>query len=164
MFELAEKDEGFALPKLMIPAFTGELPEDTRPVSMGRAPEAANGSRLQASGDNPFAGLLAGEPAFAVDAYPGENLVYFPDTTAPGTWSVVGSLAGTEFFAGDFVGGDFSTLYVVNSTGNTLYGVNTTTAATTMIGTATTTGGTKLQRLNRHSGRNHVWFDDNLLC
>jgi subtilisin family serine protease len=141
MFELVEKDEGFELPTVMIPAFEGKLPEDSRPVSMGRAPEAANGSRLQASGDNPFAGLLAGEPAFAVDAYPGENLVYFPDTTAPSTWNIVGSLAGTEFFAGDFVGGDFSTLYVVNSTGNTLYGVNTTTAATTMIGTATPPAG-----------------------
>jgi len=148
MFELVEKDEGFELPTVAIPAFEGKLPEDNRPVSIGRAPEAANTSRLQSSGENPFKGLLAGAPAFAVDAYPGENLVYFPDTSAPGSWNVVGSLAGTEFFAGDFVGGDFDTLYVINSTGNTLYGVNTTTAATTLIGTATPPAGQSFSGLS----------------
>ncbi len=140
-FELVEKDEGFVLPTVMVPAFKGELPQDTRPVSMGRAPEAANLSAFSSSGDNPFAGLLAGEPAFAVDAYPGENLVHIPDTTAPGTWTIVGGVPGSEFFAGDFVGGDFSQLYVVNYTGNAMYSVNTTTAAATLIGTTTPPAG-----------------------
>jgi len=140
-FELVEKDEGFVLPKLMIPAFKGTLPEDTRPVSMGRAPEAANVSGLQSSEDNPFAGILAGEPAFAVDAYPGENLVYIPDTTAPGTWNVIGGVPGSEYFAGDFVGGDFTKLYVVNYTGNAMYWIDTTTAAATLIGTTTPPAG-----------------------
>jgi hypothetical protein len=108
---------------------------------MGRALEAANLSALSASGDNPFNGLLAGEPAFAVDAYPGENLVYIPDTTLPGTWTIVGGVPGTEFFAGDFVGGDFSHLYIVNYTGNSLYSVNTATAAYTLIGTTTPPAG-----------------------
>jgi len=141
MFELVEKDEGFVLPEVMVPAFKGELPQDSRPVSMGRALEAANLSALSASGDNPFNGLLAGEPAFAVDAYPGENLVYIPDTTLPGTWTIVGGVPGTEFFAGDFVGGDFSHLYIVNYTGNSLYSVNTATAAYTLIGTTTPPAG-----------------------
>jgi len=141
MFELVEKDEGFVLPKLMIPAFKGELPQDNRPVSMGLAPEAGNARAFGASGDNPFKGLLAGESAFAIDAYPGENLVYIPDTTLPGTWTIVGGVPGTEFFAGDFVGGDFSHLYVVNYTGNTLYSVDTGTAAQTLIGTTTPPSG-----------------------
>jgi hypothetical protein len=141
MFELVEKDEGFVLPKLMIPAFKGNLPEDTRATSMGRAPEAANVSALQSSADNPFAGLLAGEPAFAIDAYPGENLVYIPDTTLPGTWTIVGSLAGTSYFAGDFVGGDFSTLYVVSYDNNNLYAIDTGTAVQTQIGTTTPPAG-----------------------
>ena len=141
MFEIVEKDEGFVLPKVMVPAFKGELPEDTRPTSMGFAPDAGKASALTASGDNPFAGLLAGEPAFAVDAYPGENLVYIPDTTLPGTWTIVGGVPGTEYFAGDFVGGDFSHLYVVNYTGNTLFSVDTATAAATLIGTTTPPAG-----------------------
>lgn len=148
MFELVEKDEGFELPTVMIPAFEGKLPEDTRPVSMGRAPEAANLSALSASGDNPFKGILAGESAFAVDVYPGENLVYLPDTTLPGTWTLVGGVPGSEFFAGDFVGGDFSQLYVVNSTGNTLYSVDTATAAQTMIGTTTPPSGQSFSGLS----------------
>ncbi|HPR35155.1 MAG TPA: S8 family serine peptidase [Anaerolineaceae bacterium] len=147
MFELVEKDDGFELPTVMIPAFEGKLPEDTRPVSMGRAPELANAT-LKSAGDNPFKGILAGESAFAVDAYPGENLVYFPDTTLPGTWTIVGGVPGSEFFAGDFVGGDFSQLYVVNSTGNTLYSVDTATAAQTMIGTTTPPSGQSFSGLS----------------
>ena len=138
IIEISEKDEGY-LPPLHIPAFTGTLPEDTRPVSMGLAPEAAVVPALTSAGL--FNDLLAGEPAFAVDAYPGENLVYIPDTTVPGTWDIVGSLAGTSFFAGDFTGGDFSTLYVISYDNNNLYEVDTTTAVYTQIGTTTPPAG-----------------------
>jgi len=137
-FELAEKDDGFE-PPLSIPAFTGTLPKDTRPVSMGRAPEAAAVPALTSAGL--LNGLLAGEPAFAVDAYPGENLVHIPDTTVPGNWDIVGSVAGTTFFAGDFTGGDFSTLYVVSYDNNNLYAVDTATAAYSQIGTTTPPAG-----------------------
>ena len=133
-YELAEKQTGYTPTALSIPAFTGALPEDTRPVSMGRAPEAAAAPVLSANGL--FNGLLAGEPAFAVDLQ-GDNLVSIPNTTTPGTWSVVGSVAGSDYYSGDFVGGDFSTLYVINDTGNTLQALNTTTGAATLIGTAT---------------------------
>ena len=53
----------------------------------------------------------------------------------------MGSVAGTEFFAGDFINGDFSTLYVVDYGDNGLYAVDTTTAATTLIGTTSPPGG-----------------------
>ena len=132
MFELVEKDEGFMLPKLMIPAFKGVLPEDTRPVSIGRAPEAANRSTLQASGEDLFKGLLAGEPAFAVDLMT-DSLKFFPDTTLPGIWTTIGATM-TSLFAGDFLAGDFTTLYAISYDNNNLYTVNTATGAYTLVG------------------------------
>jgi uncharacterized membrane protein len=138
-FEIKEAGEGFIpmLKPISIPAFTGELPASKVPTSMFRAPNAP-----QLSGDAASLLLpLAGEPAFAMDIYPGENLVYIPDTTAPGTWNVIGNIAGSTFFAGDFVGGDFSTLYVLNYNDSTLYAVDTATAGVTAIGPATPNGG-----------------------
>ncbi|HWQ84977.1 MAG TPA: Ig-like domain-containing protein, partial [Anaerolineales bacterium] len=73
--------------------------------------------------------------------FPGENLVHIPDTTAPGNWDIIGSLAGTQFFAGDFTAGDFSTLYVADYGNNNLYAVDTATAAVTLIGPTTPPGG-----------------------
>jgi hypothetical protein len=139
MFELVEKDEGFELPTVIIPAFEGKLPEDNRPVSMGRAPEAANGSRLQASGDNPFAGLLAGEPAFAIDLST-DSLKYIPDTTLPGTWTDIGPTM-TSLFAADFLAGDFTTLYAISYDNNNLYTVDVSTGAYTLVGASTPPGG-----------------------
>jgi hypothetical protein len=132
MFELVEKDEGFVLPHLMIPAFKGELPEDTRPVSMGLAPDAGRAHAFGSSGDNPFKGILAGEPAFAVDLIT-DSLKFIPDTTIPGTWTDIGSTM-TSLFAGDFLAGDFSTLYAISYDNNNLYAVDTTTGASTLIG------------------------------
>ncbi|HUM48586.1 MAG TPA: S8 family serine peptidase [Anaerolineaceae bacterium] len=139
-FELVEKDEGFT--PLNIPAFTGELPEDNREVSLGRAPQAATNVSRSSSAKNDLGGILSTTPAFAMDVYPGENLVYIPDTTVPGTWEVVGSITGMSFFAGDFVGGDFDTMYVVNYDNNGLYAVDTATGAYTQIGTTTPPLGT----------------------
>ncbi len=132
MFELVEKDEGFVLPHLMIPAFKGELPEDTRPVSMGLAPDAGRAHAFGSSGDNPFKGILAGEPAFAVDLMT-DSLKFIPDTTIPGTWTDIGSTM-TSLFAGDFLAGDFTTLYAISYDNNNLYAVDTTTGASTLIG------------------------------
>jgi len=77
-----------------------------------------------------------------MDVYPGENLVYIPDTTIPGTWEVVGSISGLSFFAGDFVGGDFSTIYAANYDNNGLYAVDATDGTAILIGTMTPPGGT----------------------
>jgi subtilisin family serine protease len=139
-FELVEKDQGFT--PLNIPAFTGELPEDNREVSLGRAPEAATNVPRVSSAKNDLDGILSTAPAYAMDVYPGENLVYIPDTSIPGTWEVVGSISGLSFFAGDFVGGDFDTMYVVNYDNNGLYAVDTATGAYTQIGTTTPPLGT----------------------
>ena len=132
MFELVEKDSGF-VPPLSIPAFTEMLPEDTRTISMGKAPEAAKTVGLeQAPGS--LTDILAGAPAFAIDIYPGYNLVNIPDTDVPGVWNIVGSMGSHDFFAGDFVGGDFTTLYAVDYNTNGLYAINTATGAQTLIG------------------------------
>ena len=139
MFELVEKDDGF-VPPLSIPAFTDALPEDTRTISIGRAPEAAKGVGLQSAG-NGLPGTLAGSPAFAIDIYPGYNLVNIPDTEVPGVWNIIGSVGSYDFFAGDFVGGDFTTLYAVEYNTNGLYAINTATAAQTLIGPTTPPAG-----------------------
>ncbi|MEL7592041.1 MAG: S8 family serine peptidase [Anaerolineaceae bacterium] len=139
MFELVEKDDGFD-PPLSIPAFTEALPEDTRPVSMGRAPEAAKGVGLEKSGSG-LSGILAGSPAFAIDIYPGYNVVNIPDVTVPGVWNIIGGVGSNDFFAGDFVAGDFSTLYAVEYNTNGLYAINTATAAATLVGPTTPPAG-----------------------
>ena len=138
-FELVEKDEGFT--PLNIPAFTGELPKSNQTLSLGPAPKTTSGPIVRST-KNDLGGILSTAPAYAMDVYPGENLVYIPDTTVPGTWEVVGSITGMSFFAGDFVGGDFDTMYVVNYDNNGLYAVDTATGAYTQIGTTTPPLGT----------------------
>jgi Subtilisin-like serine proteases len=139
MFEIVEKDDGF-VPPLSIPAFTDAQPEDSRTISMGKAPEAAKGVGLEKSASG-LDGILAGAPAFAIDIYPGYNLVNIPDTDIPGVWNIVGSVGTYDFFAGDFVGGDFTTLYAVEYNTNGLYAINTATAAQTLIGPTTPPAG-----------------------
>jgi hypothetical protein len=134
-FELVEKEEGFT--PLTISAFTGELPEDNREVSLGRAPQAAANVPAASSAKNDLGGILSTAPAYAMDVYPGEDLVYIPDTSVPGTWEIIGPITGMTFFAGDFVGGDFDTMYAVNYDNNGLYAVDTATGAYTQIGTTT---------------------------
>ena len=133
MFELVEKDGGFVSP-LSIPAFTGKLPEDTRPVSIGPAPKAA--PALQLSGNkSPLSGILLGEPAFAVDLT-ADALKYIPDTTLPGVWTNIGATM-TSLFAGDFLAGDFTTLYAISYDNNNLYTVDVATGAYTLVGPST---------------------------
>ncbi|MBN1657754.1 MAG: carboxypeptidase regulatory-like domain-containing protein, partial [Anaerolineae bacterium] len=132
-FEISEMDRGMV--PIHIPAFKGTLPQDTAPASTGRAPNAP--VLMGEVGSLPF--ILAGEPAFALDVYPGYNLVYWPDTTAPGTWNIVGSVP--QFHpAGDFLNGDFSTLYALDYDTNEFVAIDTTTGVRTVIGTAVGNG------------------------
>ena len=140
-FELVEKDKGSVLSKVNIPAFKGELPEDTRPISIGLDPLAENASRLNGTADDLFKGILSDAPAFAVDLIPNpDNLKYIPDTTVPGSWNSIGPTRNS-LYAGDFLAGDFSTLYAISSDDNNLYTVDTTTGAATLVGTATPPAG-----------------------
>jgi hypothetical protein len=84
---------------------------------------------------------VLGAQAFAVDVYPGYEMVTF-DSETPGTFTVIGPVGGsTQYFAGDFVGGDFSKLYVADYGTNTLYTLSTTDASVTTVGPAVPGGG-----------------------
>lgn len=135
-FELVEKDEGVT--PLSIPAFTGSLPEDTRPVSIGPAPEALAASKQPGSDSTVFTPLV-GEPAYAINL--GSNTLYYiPNTTTPGTWTSIGTTEA-QLFAGDFLNGDFTTLYAISYANNNLYTVNTATGAATLVGPSTPPAG-----------------------
>ena len=145
--ELIELDQMPAVqPEISIPAFTGQLPDNDKVASIGPAPNVGNAPAMSDESVD-LSGIHAGEPAFAMDIYPGEDLVYIPDTRVPGTWEIIGPITGMSFFAGDFVGGDFDTMYVVNYDTNGLYAVNTTTGAYTQIGTTTPPSGTTFSGL-----------------
>jgi subtilisin family serine protease len=137
-FELRERDQGFApLQQISIPASDGTFPRGAAAPSTGPAPTVSG----QADAPMSAAFPLAGAPAFAIDVYPGENLVYIPDTETPGTWNIISSTTGYAPFAGDFINGDFSTLYVLDYTINQLMSVDTSTGAITVIGPSTPYGG-----------------------
>lgn len=126
-----------------LPAFVNERPDvdpESQPKSsMGRAPKPPVMSDKVAY---PKLGApLAGTPAFGMDAYPGENLVTWPDASIPGTWTVIANEAASQYFAGDFLGGDFSKLYVIDYGLNQLHTLDTATGAVTVIGPASPSAG-----------------------
>jgi hypothetical protein len=116
----------------------GNLPGNTEPTSMGRAPAATN-SRI--TGTNPDL-ILADAEAFGFDIFPGATSVYWPDLTAPDTWNVVGPMTEVSFWAGgDFIFGDFSTLYVIGFDSFNFGMVDTATGVETVIATSPPAGG-----------------------
>jgi len=137
-FENSDLDKGY------VPKRQGFLPAAKRPAipdkgqtSIGRAPNAPTASPAAIG---KAIAQMVGEPAYAVDVYPGYNLVTFTNDN-PGAWTVVAGLPGNQYFAGDFIGGDFSTLYVIDYATNSLYTVDTTSGAVTMIGASIPYGG-----------------------
>ena len=124
---------------LSIPAFTGELPQkDKGTLSTGLAPQSEQGEGLRAATD--AFPIEVAPPAFAIEVFPGSDLVYIPDTTDPGTWDVVGGVTLGGAFAGDFLGGAFGQMYVLDSS-NKLYLVETATGAAMEIGDSAPAGG-----------------------
>jgi len=115
------------------PVVQGAAPSG--PASLGRAPHVQPST--EKPGPKPY---LTSVEAYAVDVYPGGNLVHWNDLTVPGTWTVVAADPNTDF-GGDFLLGDFSKLYVLDYTNNQLATVDTTTGARTIIGSAVPTGG-----------------------
>ncbi len=115
---------------------TGNLPGNTDPTSMGLAPEISG----PIAGSQPSGLALAGVPAYGIDAYPGFNMVDWPDLTVPGTWNVIAG--GMAFYpAGDFLMGDFSKLYVLDYDTNNFGYLDTTSGAFTLIANAAATAG-----------------------
>jgi len=80
-----------------------------------------------------------GPPAYALDVYPGYNLVHWDDVEIPNGWTVVGSVPGFRP-AGDFLGDNFDILYALNYDTNAFSTIDTATGAETIIGTSTPTG------------------------
>jgi Cys-rich repeat protein len=104
-------------------------------VDIGRAPAIPSDPLYTISRpEGGYSMPMAGAQAFAVDVYPGYNLVNIPDTDVPGTWTVVASQPGNTYFAGDFINGDFSTLYVIDYSLNQLQALDTATGAVQVIG------------------------------
>ncbi|MBK8985250.1 MAG: carboxypeptidase regulatory-like domain-containing protein [Chloroflexi bacterium] len=120
---------------ISIPRFEGTLPADTEPQTTARPPQAPT----QAAAGDVYPLAPMGEMAYALDVFPGLNLVLFPDVDAPGTWTAVGGVP--QFHpAGDFLGSDFSKLYALDYDTNQFVSIDTATAARTVIGTAVGNG------------------------
>jgi hypothetical protein len=136
-WEFKERDRGYSPTKVNIPATTN--PPSTRPASIGPAPEIGTPSPAQ-----PIPAeiqKLLGAQAYALDIYPGFNMVTF-DTDDPGNWTIVAPIGpSTQYFGGDFLNGDFSQMYVVDYGTNTLYTLSTTDGSVTTIGPAVPGGG-----------------------
>src|SRR4030042_3540181 len=118
-----------------LPMFTGNV--EHSPANLGRAP---NVPMLSGKAAAQAVGTLVGSSAYAVEVYPGYNLVSFT-ADKPSYWTLVAPEPGNQYFAGDFIDGDFSTLYVIDHGTTSLYAVDSMTGATTLIGPSTPYGG-----------------------
>jgi hypothetical protein len=107
-------------------------------VHTDRAPPVAKPSS-ESAGVGPSA--LSGHAAFVIEIYPDEYMRYMPDLDTPGEWIVVGSVAGTAYYAGDFVGRDYDRLYVIDYSGQELHRLDAGTGADTAIGGCTPVAG-----------------------
>lgn len=120
---------------ISIPRFEGTLPTSAVPPTTARAPQAPD----KATNGEAYPMAPLGEMAYALDVYPGLNLVMFPDADVPGAWTNVASVP--QFHpAGDFVGSDFSKLYAIDYDTNQFVSIDTTSGARTIIGTAVGNG------------------------
>jgi uncharacterized repeat protein (TIGR01451 family) len=119
-----------------IPRFEGELPPDPEPTSI--EPLAPAGERPE-NLDGGSAGILLGEPANGLDTST-FDLVEIPDTTQPGTWTVLANV-GTFYSGGDFWHGDFTKMYALDFFSNEFVTLEMATGARTVIGMAHTPPG-----------------------
>ncbi len=118
-------------PDLIYPAAPGK---DT-PPSIGRAPVFAE---LQSKPVTSTILMSNSVPSFAVELQ-NADLVSF-DTDTPGILDVIGNIGG-NYYAGDFLDDDFSQMYAIDDDTNNFVSVDTTTAAVTVIGTASPASG-----------------------
>lgn len=134
--QLTTGNRGFAPLKLNIPAFTGELPPQSEPVSIGKAPhpDAQNSSHFEyAFMNNELARGLANVPAaVGIDAQSNE-LWRWQDLSQTQDYETRGTPEPTNLFAGDFLGADYDTLYAISNADNKLYAIDTNTATSTFI-------------------------------
>src|SRR4030042_5575494 len=118
-----------------LPMFSGNL--EHSPANLGRAP---NVPMLSGKAAAQAVGMLVGSSAYAVEVYPGYNLVRF-NADKPSNWTLVAPEPDNQYFAGDFINADFSTLYVIDYGTTSLYAVDTMSGAATLIGLSPPYGG-----------------------
>ncbi|MFZ2096338.1 MAG: carboxypeptidase regulatory-like domain-containing protein, partial [Anaerolineales bacterium] len=137
-FEMSDMESGYTpMRQGFLPSAVKPSIPDTTPSSLGHA---LNASTLAPSELGKSMLQLTGEQAYAMDVYPGYNLVTFLNDD-PGAWTIIANIPGSQYFAGDFINGDFSTLYVIDYATNTLYTVDTTSGVVTTIGSSTPRSG-----------------------
>ncbi len=137
------------------PTYGGPIGDgDTWPFSVtvemdpGAQPGDIVGCQVIVDGENSGYGDIAlieaqprfpGPEAYALDVYPGYQLVHWPDLEVPGTWNLIGSVP--QFHpAGDFLGTDFTQMYAFDYDSNEFVSIDIATGARTVIGTSVPTG------------------------
>jgi uncharacterized repeat protein (TIGR01451 family) len=133
VWEMHETTRTIGLESISIPRFTGTLPDDKMPVSVGKAPLAEVST--------PITGvpiLNPGAPAYAMDLFD-DSLYYIADLDLPGAWNLVSTPGVTSAYAGDF-GADTETLYLVSDDTRILYAVDVATGVAISIGPCTPVG------------------------
>lgn len=129
-FELREKPLGHIPLRVSIPRFTGQVPKGSALPSTGRAPNTKPADAIRTT---EWLQAKLGEPAYAINVYPGQDLVYFlAQSPVVFDRSIPISLGGA--FAGDFLNGDFTTLYVADFFSGELYKVDTATGLAALVG------------------------------
>jgi len=137
-FEFMEQGGSFdpASSPVSIPRYQGEIPASRAASSTGKPPVAP--SPVVSTGA-PGIQSPNGAQAYALDVYPGQNLVQIPDVDLPGTWNIVAGVS--QFHPGaDFLNGDFSKLYAVDYDTNEFVTIDTATGARTVIGYTSPSG------------------------
>ena len=115
-----------------LPLLASAQSDFVRIDSVGRAPA------LNAPVGELGAGIAAitGTPAYALQVYPGTPGLRLFGAGSPGSWTTLGDLPASQYFAGDFSGNDFTKLYVIDYGLRELHSINTMTGAVQVIGPA----------------------------
>ncbi len=133
-YPVTTSTSALAQTKVSLPPSDYKAAADAEPTSAGPAPRPQRTSTSRSA--SAAVSTLTGYPAYAIDLLHGSAFGRF-SSDSPGTWTIIGSLPGDDYYGGDFVKNDFSKLYVIKNGDSTLYTIDTTTGAATAIGKAT---------------------------
>ncbi len=111
---------------ISIPASNGQFPRGTAPVSIGRAPNAAQAS------PSAINSLLRGSTGYAFDIYPGYTFFSF-DTDDPATQNVINSITISPF-GGTFDASHTDFMYIIDYNDNHLKKVDVASGNVTDVG------------------------------
>jgi hypothetical protein len=112
------------------PESDGIFPRGTSEISFKRAPSTMIGP---ASSIDKTAIQVVGAEAYGFNLFD-DSLYFFPDIDIPDSWSFVGTVASTDFYAGDFVDGFFNQVFAIDNSSQQLYVIDTSTGFSAPIG------------------------------